>query len=57
MTGKKASHDPGLVPIKGQEFDPYIGLILRVIKPIFVKLTLDRQPTEFREHPTNGSGS
>jgi len=25
---------------------------LRVIKPIFMKLTLNRQPTEFREHPT-----
>jgi len=33
-----------------------IGLRLRVTKPILMKLTLDRQPTEFHEHPTKGSG-
>ena len=38
----------------------HIGLILRVIlrvtKPIFMKLALVRQPTEFHEHPTKCSG-
>jgi hypothetical protein len=34
----------------------HIGLILRVTKPIFMKLALVRQPTEFHEHPTKCSG-
>jgi hypothetical protein len=34
----------------------HIGLRLRVTKPIFMKLALDRQPTEFHEHPTKCSG-
>jgi hypothetical protein len=31
MTGKKASYNPGLVPIKGQKFDPCTWAGIRVL--------------------------
>jgi hypothetical protein len=32
MTGKKASYNPGLVPVKGQKFDPCVVVVVVVLE-------------------------